>query len=60
MTCVNGDRDWSNGGHSLLEFVLAFVGDVHEAGVGGPNVVSLELAEAVLIKKLKKNICLTQ
>ena len=54
MTCVNGDRDGSNGGDSLLEFVLVFVGDVHEAGIGGPNVVSLELAEAVLIKKLKK------
>jgi hypothetical protein len=45
---VDGDGHGSDGGDSLLEFVLISLGHVHEAAVGGATVLRLVVARAVL------------
>lgn len=45
---INGNGDWSNGGHSFLEIRFTSLLHIYEASEGGANIFLIEAARAIL------------
>ena len=48
--CIDGDRDWSNGGNGLFESFLISSGYFNETGQTGGHLRFVELAVSVVLK----------
>ena len=52
MTCINSNRNWSNGGNCFLQFLFITLWDIHKTFVSCTNGLGIELARLLLQKKI--------